>query len=88
MTRHQRRKLAVKRNAEKLERLATAAIADRNAKIVAANLSSPVRPERSERGLGNRSVYMGADSHRGYVCKAGGSMPRGRAMALKAKGSY
>lgn len=87
MTRHQRRKAVAKRNADKLERLATAAIAERNAKIVSANLSSPVRPERSGT-LGNRSVYQGSDSHRGYVCKAGGSMPRSRAMALKAKGSY
>jgi hypothetical protein len=88
MTRHQRRKLAAARNADKLARLACAAIAERNAAIVNANLSSPVRPERSPKGMGNRSVYAGSDSHRGYVCKAGGAMPRNRAMALKAKGSY
>ena len=87
MTRHQRRKAAKLRASEKLASLVVAAIADRNAKIVAANLANPVRPERSGK-LGNRSVYTGVDSHRGYVCRAGGQMGRQRALALKAKGSY
>lgn len=88
MTRHQRRKLAAVRSAEKTERLASAALAHRNAAIVSANMSNPVRPERSAKGMGNRSVYTGADSHRGYVCKAGGSMERRRAMALKSQGKW
>jgi hypothetical protein len=59
MTRHQRRK-AAKANAEaRLERLITAAIADRNAKIVRGNLSNPRRPHRSAKGMGNRGIYRG-----------------------------
>ena len=51
MTRHQRRKAAHKRQADKLERLAIAARAEHVASVVAGNLSSPHRPRLTPRGL-------------------------------------
>lgn len=51
MTRHQRRKAAHKRQADKLERLAIAARAEHVASVVAGNLSSPRRPTLTPRGM-------------------------------------
>lgn len=85
--RHQRRKRALAKQAERTERLALAAIADRNAKIVRDNMSSPVRPSGSGK-MGNRSVYQPSVSHHGHVCRAGGAMEARRALALKAKGNF
>lgn len=57
MNRHQRRKRSQERKARKLEHLAARAIDARNREIVAANMMNK-RPERSERGLGNRGIYQ------------------------------
>ena len=51
MTRHQRRKAAAIRANDKLERLANAARYERNAAIVASNLSCPVRSPLTPKGL-------------------------------------
>lgn len=59
MTRHQRRKASKARWIAKAEKLVAAHHAWERAKIVRENMSKPKRPERSPKGMGNRSVYQG-----------------------------
>ncbi len=89
ISRNARRKLKRQREAAKLERLAKAELARRQDEvrdIVRRNLSGP-KPSN----VGNiRSCMsdLASQSHRGYVCRAGGQMPKQRAMALKAQGKW
>lgn len=88
MTRNQRRKAARERLQAKQERflarVAAARLEDvRN--VVIENMGKPV--ERNFYPQSSMSEMQG-QSHRGYICRASGGMPRGRAMALKASGKY
>lgn len=85
-TRNERRKRAKARNLERSERIAKAARAYEVAKIVRDNLSRPV--ERSYYPTVSCIGNMEGQSHRAYVCKAGGGMDRRRALALKAQGKW
>lgn len=92
-SRHQRRKKAAIKREAILSAKAQSFVADGVKAIVKRNLATPIsESERLERrawqGIGMTITAMKAASHRGYVCKAGGSMDRRRALALKAKGSY
>lgn len=87
-SRAQRRQLAKERLIAKSVRIANASEAARLSGVrlkVEANLASP--PKRNYYPESNLASFAGL-SHRGYVCKAGGSMDRRRALALKARGSY
>lgn len=96
-SRNARRKAAKARLLAKQTRLAKAELgrqADERRAIVARNLANP-RP-KSERGDGVTGIgypascmaNMASLSHRGYICRAAGGMPRRQALALKAKGSW
>lgn len=86
MTRNQRRKAARERLLRKQERIARAELGrqqDERRAIVQRNLSEPRKRE-----YGNiRSCLGGIEgqSHRGYVCRATGAMPRATAIAVTAK---
>jgi len=85
MTRNERRKAAKSRLAAKQERFLGRVEAQRletNRAIVKSNLNSP-KPERST--LHSCLSSMAEQSHRAYICRAGGQMVRSRAMALALK---
>lgn len=85
MTRNERRKAAKSRLAAKQERFLGRVEAQRleNVReIVKSNLNSP-KPERSH--LHSCLAGMQGQSHRPYICRAGGQMVRQRAMALALK---
>lgn len=88
MTRNERRKSAKQRLELKSARIAKAELArlnNGNRAIVKANLASPIVVETHIRSC---LANLADQSHRGYVCRAGGGMDRRRAMALKARGSW
>lgn len=89
MTRNERRKAAKARLNAKLERIAKAELgrqADERRAIVKRNLASPI--ERNYYPARSCIAEMQGASHRAYICRASGGMPRQRALALKAKGSW
>ena len=70
MTRHQRRKAKVERDATKLDNLVRAALAERNARIVASNvgqLRNGVKFETSGALAPRAYSYMGASSEAARV---------------------
>lgn len=88
MTRNERRMTAKLRLEAKLHRLAKAELGrqrDEREAIVKGNTYS-----HEPRNLYPQSCLANIKgmSHRGYVCRAGGGMPRRSALALKAKGSW
>jgi hypothetical protein len=85
-SRNERRKRAKAANAERSERIANAAKAYERALIVKRNLSNP--PERNFYPPVSCIGNMKAQSHRAYICRAGGGMERKRALALKAQGKW
>lgn len=87
-SRNVRRKAAQARLLAKQERIARAEIGRRLSEVretVRTNLSSSI--ERNYYPQSSMSGMAGL-SHRGYVCRASGGMPRRQALALKAKGSW
>lgn len=78
MNRHQRRKRSQERKQAKLEHLAARAIEARNREIVRANMAER-RPERSPKGLGNRSIYqaVGMFPAPGYTSGCNKERPKG-----------
>lgn len=72
MTRHERRKAAKARWIAKAGKLYAAQLAWERAQIVRKNMSSPKRPERSPKGMGNRSVYQGLTSATAVVSSGRG----------------
>lgn len=92
-SRHQRRKRAAIKREAILTAKVQAFVADGVKAIVKRNLATPITSEqrlemRAWQGIGMTVDKMQAASHRGYVCQAGGSMERRRALALKARGTY
>lgn len=85
-SRHARRKAAKAANRERTERIAKAARSHQIAAIVKANLSAPI--ERNFYPTVSCIGNMAGQSHRAYVCRAGGGMERRRALALKAQGKW
>lgn len=85
-TRNQRRKAAKARNLERTEAIVAANAAYERALIVKRNLANP--PERNYYPTVSCIGDMKAQSHRAYVCRAGGGMDRRRALALKAQGKW
>lgn len=89
MTRNERRKAAKARLKAKQERFEARIEAQRleNVRtIVQRNLRSPI--ERNFYPKTSCIADMAGNSHRAYICRASGGMPRQRALALKAKGSW
>lgn len=89
ISRNARRKLARERKAAKLARLAKAEIGRRQQEvkdIVSSNLASPKPDNRGN--IRSCLSDIQSQSHRGYVCRAGGQMEARRASALKAQGKW
>lgn len=89
LTRNQRRKVARERLLAKSERIAKAELArqaDERRALVQANKMAP-KPERNAYPASCLANMQGS-SHRAYICRAGGQMPHGRALALKAQGKW
>ena len=85
-TRNERRKRAKAANAARTERIAKAALAYERDLIVKRNLANP--PERSYYPKVSCIGNMEGQSHRVYLCRAGGAMERRRALALKLQGKW
>lgn len=85
-TRNQRRKAAKAKNLARTEAIIAANAAYERALIVKRNLANP--PERNYYPAVSCIGDMKAQSHRAYVCRAGGGMDRRRALALKAQGKW
>lgn len=86
-SRHSRRKKAALTKANAIIAEARAEHAKTVRAIVKRNLASPI--ERNYyKGTTSTLSAMQSASHRGYVCRAGGSMERRRALSLKAKGGW
>lgn len=85
-SRNERRKRAKRANVERSERIANAAKAYERDLIVKRNLSNP--PERSYYPTVSCIGNMAGQSHRAYICRAGGAMERRRALALKLQGKW
>ena len=85
-TRNQRRKAKKARDRAKQKRLNGVMLGkqkDYVQEIVRRNLSSP--PQREAGNIRSCLSNLGTQSHRGYVCRASGSMNRQRALALQSK---
>ncbi len=85
-SRNERRKRSKAANAERTANIVAANAAYERALIVKRNLSSPI--ERNYYPPKSCLADMASQSHRGYVCRAGGAMDRRRALALKAQGKW
>lgn len=93
----------LKAKSERIVRADMARQADQRTAILRDNLSKPLRRRDDGYHLDETGCVVGGygyyadhsnisrftgESHRGHVCRAGGSMNRRSALALKMKGSY
>lgn len=85
-SRNERRKRSKAANLERTVRIAQAALAYDRALIVKRNLSQPTERSYYPTVSCCHPDAMKSQSHRAYICKAGGGMERRRVLALKSQG--